>query len=259
MQTHSIDSFEKFPGLLHAFSLRSYESAPGEFSDVLLGRLSDPRSSLQHRKMLLEQLGISSGKLFLVSQVHGDRVFVLNDSGQLPEAVEQEEADALVTHLLDMPVAVLTADCVPVILYDPVARVVGVIHAGRKGTQLRLVSKTLSILSDIYGSKAERVQMGMGPAIGGCCYQVDEPCLAPFRSAYSNWESFVKVSSGGKFLLDLPAANTADACESGVRPENIHLSGECTFCRNDRWYSYRREGTAGRIVSLAMLVPPGRV
>ena len=254
LQIRTIDSFRECADLLHAFSPRSFENVKGVSEDLLLGRLNDPNTSLQHRQMFLDRLSISSKNIFMVKQVHGDRVFVLDDAKWSPEKVELEEADALITHLTGTPVAVLTADCVPVILYDPKAHAVGVVHAGRKGTQAALVSKTLSMLSEVYGSRIEDVRMALGPAIGGCCYEVDRTCVEPFKSHYPEWESFVTAQSNGKFRLDLLQANVADGQRAGIRKENIHLSGECTSCNNDRWYSYRREGTTGRIVTLAMLL-----
>ena len=221
----------------------------------MLGRKADPGSSEQHRKLLLENLNIGAQEIYFLKQVHGDRVWVLDDPEQSPEKVEQEEADALITHLTEKPIAVLTADCVPVILYDPKKHVTGVIHAGRKGTQMSIVSKTIAMLSRVYGSRAGDVAMATGPAIGGCCYEVDEPCIEPFRNNYQAWESFVTPCSPGRFMLDLLKANEADGFRAGILRENIHRFGECTSCHNDRWFSYRREGTTGRIVSLAMLLP----
>ncbi len=255
LKTYSIDSFGDFPEFLHAFSPRSFERAKGIFEELLMGRKADPGSSGQHRKLLLENLNSGAQEIFLVKQVHGDRVWVLDDPEQSPEKVEQEEADALITHLTQKPIAVLTADCVPVILYDPKQHVAGVVHAGRKGTQLSIVSKTISMLSSVYGSRAEDVAMATGPAIGGCCYEVDELCIEPFRNNYQEWESFVTPRSSGRFMLDLLKANEADGLHAGILRENIHRFGDCTSCRNDRWFSYRREGTTGRNVSLAMLLP----
>jgi len=253
LKTHSIDSFSNFPHLVHAFSPRSFEKAGGVCEELLLGRKNDPRSSQQHCQLFLEKLNINSKELFLVKQVHGDRVFVLNDPQKSVDQVEQEEADALVTHLTEKPIGVLTADCVPVILYDPEKHVVGVIHAGRKGTQKRIVSKTISILSNSYGSLPKDVIMALGPAIGDCCYEVDDPCIVPFREHFQGWKEFVTGNSQNRFMLDLLKANEADGMAAGVAKENIHRSGECTSCNNDRWFSYRKEGTTGRIVSLAML------
>lgn len=255
LQTHSIDGFGDSSRLLHAFSLRSFERDGGVPEDLLLGRRTDPRSSEQHRQCLLESLNIPSKEIFFVKQVHGDRVFVLDDPEVSADQTEREEADAMITHLKDKPIAVLTADCVPVILYDPERQVAGVVHAGRKGSQMNLVAKTISILSRVYGSHPGNVRMALGPAIGGCCYEVDEPCIEPFRKNYPEWERFVTGRSPGRYMLDLLKANEADAVRAGVLKEHIHHSGECTSCNNDRWYSYRKEGTTGRTVSLAMLLP----
>ena len=210
--------------------------------------------------MLLENLNIDANEIFFVKQVHGDRIFVLNNSEQLPEEVEQEEADALITHLVEKPIAVLTADCVPVILYDPEKHVAGVIHAGRKGTQMNIVSKTISILSRSYGTRPQDLVMALGPAIGGCCYEVEGSCIVPFRETYPDWDDFVVTNSQNKFMLDLLKANEMDGVQAGISIQNIHRSGECTSCNNDRWFSYRKEGTTGRIVTLAMLLEqPARV
>jgi len=260
LKTHAIDSFSFSPHLVHAFSPRSFEREKGVYEELLLGRLDDPRSSSHHRQLLLENLNIGSKELFFVKQVHGDRVFVLEDPQKSAGQVELEEADALITHLTEKPIAVLTADCVPVILYDPDKHVAGVIHAGRKGTQLNIVSKTISMLSRVYGSRPHDVVMALGPAIGGCCYEVEDSCIAPFRENYPGWEDFVSAKSQNKFMLDLLKANVMDGTRAGISKENIHRSGECTSCNNDQWFSYRKEGTTGRIVSLAMLrEEPARV
>jgi hypothetical protein len=109
------------------------------------------------------------------------------------------------------------------------------------------------MLSNSYGSRPRDVVMALGPAIGGCCYEVDDSCIVPFREHFQEWKEFVHGNSQNRFMLDLLKANEADGVAAGIIKENIHRSGECTSCNNDRWFSYRKEGTAGRIVSLAML------
>ena len=253
LKTYSIDSFPFSSNFIHAFSPRSFDREKGVCEELLLGRNADPRSSSLHRQLLLENLKIDSEELFFVKQVHGDRVFVLDDPQKSVDQVEQEEADALITHLTGKPIAVLTADCVPVILYDPEKHVAGVIHAGRKGTQMNIVSKAISMLSRSYGTRPQDLVMALGPAIGGCCYEVEGSCIVPFRKTYPDWEDIVVTNSKNKFMLDLLKANEMDGVRAGISIQNIHQSGECTSCNNDRWFSYRREGMTGRIVSLAML------
>ena len=260
LKTYTIDSFPFSSNFIHAFSPRSFDREKGVCEELLLGRNADPRSSSLHRQLLLENLKIDSEELFFVKQVHGDRVFVLDDPQKSVDQVEQEEADALITHLTGKPIAVLTADCVPVILYDPEKHVAGVIHAGRKGTQMNIVSKTISMLSRSYGTRPQDLVMALGPAIGGCCYEVEGSCIVPFRKTYPDWEDIVVTNSKNKFMLDLLKANEMDGVRAGISIQNIHQSGECTSCNNDRWFSYRKEGTTGRIVTLAMLLEkPARV
>ena len=188
-----------------------------------------------------------------MNQVHGNQVYVLKDPALTAAQVAAVEADALITQLVDRPIGVLTADCVPVILYDPNRHVAGVVHAGRKGTQQRILSKTLATLVRVFGSEPADIIVGLGPAIGGCCYEVDAPCLLPFQHQFVDWERFISKSGKGKYLLNLPSANKLDALSAGVKSKNIFDLGECTACHLERWFSYRREGPTGRLVSLVML------
>lgn len=209
-----------------------------------------------HRKIFLQSLGVEADEVYLVKQVHGDRVYVLDDPALSSNDIAGFEADAIVTRLLGKPVGVLTADCIPVIVYDARLHVIGVVHAGRKGTAENILSKTVGVLRDTYGSHPENIFMAMGPGIGGCCYEVDEICVKPFKEKFRGWEGFVKKSAGGKFRLDLFLANEEDGLNAGIRPENIFRSRECTACRVDRFFSYRKEGKTGRLLTVAMLRRP---
>ena len=258
MKPFHIDAIRKFPGFVHGFSPRSFESGEGVKTELKLGRKGLQETSAQHMQWFLKSLNIASGEVFILNQVHGNQVYVLEDPDLSPEQVGDVEADALITHLVDRPIGVLTADCVPVILYDPKGHVTGVVHAGRKGTQQRILSATVASLSRVFGSQPADMIVGFGPAIGGCCYEVDAPCLPPFQKNFSDWERFTKQSADGKYRLDLPAANKLDALSAGVRLENIFDLEECTACHPERWFSYRKEGPTGRLISLTMLRDSGR-
>ena len=251
MQPVHIDAIRKFSNFVHGFSPRSFLSDEGIKTELKLGRKG--LKETQHTQLFLKSLDITSGGIFILNQVHGNRVYVLDDPDLSPEQVGNMKADALITHLVDRPIGVLTADCVPVILYDPQAHVTGVVHAGRKGTQQRILSQTVAALSRVFGSQPANVIVGFGPAIGGCCYEVDEPCLPPFRKNFSDWERFTTKSTDGKYRLDLLAANKLDALGAGVELKNIYDLAECTACHQERWFSYRKEGPTGRLVSLSML------
>jgi YfiH family protein len=252
----TIKLLKNFSSLTHGFSQRKFINPNGEECDLLLGKFADKNNSSQHLKWFLNSLSIkNSDQIFILNQTHSDRVFVLDDLEKTENEVRREDADAIITHLTDKPIGVLTADCVPIILFDPVYHITGVIHAGRKGTQKRILSKTIAVMNSTYGCESADIKMGIGPAIGGCCYEVDKFCIDPFINGYPQWENFVKDASAGKFMLDLITANEYDALDAGILSENISRSGHCTSCDNHRWYSYRREGTTGRILTLSMLHP----
>ena len=254
VKSGSIKLLKNFTSLTHGFNQRKFFNSEGEECDLLLGKFKDENNSLLHRKWFLNSLSIkNSDQIFILNQTHSDRVYVLDDYKKTENDVANEDADAIITHLQDRPIGVLTADCVPIILFDPVNNITGVIHAGRKGTQKRILSKTIAEMSTTYECRVPNIKMGIGPAIGGCCYEVDESCIKPFRKDYPQWKQFVKVAQADKFWLDLITANEQDALDAGIVAENIAKSDHCTSCENHLWYSYRREGKTGRILTLSML------
>ena len=165
---------------------------------------------------------MKSKVLFQVQQVHGGHVCVLKDPDISTNKVSQQEADAIVTNIPDCPVMVLTADCVPIIIYDPKKHIVGVVHAGRMGTQKGIFPNAVKTLSHEYGSKPKDLIVGMGPAIRGCCYEVDELCALPFIERSSINSRFVRKAGHEKFFLDLPKSNLLEGCEAGILKKNIY-------------------------------------
>lgn len=252
----SIGPLKNINGLVHGTSPRHGQTEEGRTELLDLGLSADADGTHRRRQWFLRSLRIDTREIYLVRQVHGERVFVLDDPALPADAIVTMEADALVTRLEDRPIAVLTADCIPIVVYDPEKRVVGVIHAGRKGTAQNIFSKTVAVFKNEYGSRPENLLVGLGPGIGRCCYEVEENCIIPFRETFDETDSFVTRLTGGKYLLDLFAANEADGRRAGVRPENMFRSGRCTACENDRLFSYRKEGPTGRMMTLAMLRRP---
>jgi YfiH family protein len=160
------------------------------------------------------------------------------------------EADALVTDLPGVVLTILTADCVPVLLYDPIRRAVGAVHAGWRGTHARIVPKTVETMQKRYGTDPRDLIVGIGPAIGGCCYEVG-PEVAERFVAYPD---ALLPQTGGKYRLDTKEINRIQLIEIGVPETHIEVSPICTMCEHDRYFSYRADATAGRFMSGIMLV-----
>jgi purine-nucleoside/S-methyl-5'-thioadenosine phosphorylase / adenosine deaminase len=251
LHSSSISLLNKQPGLAHGFSPRAYEREDGTTTELNFS--SGSPSSRSHLQLFLRSIGIHSDEVFKVRQVHGDDVYELKDASTSSAQVVDVPADAIITRLVDRPIGILTADCIPVVVYDFRARVAGVIHAGRKGTAKNIVSKTIQAMQKLYGSEPQDIVAGMGPGIGPCCYEVDADCIEPFKRSYPGWTGFAKPFPSGKFMLDLFSANAEDAKMAGIRPENISQTGLCTSCHVARFFSYRREATAGRMLTVAML------
>ena len=193
-------------------------------------------------------------------QVHGCEVAIIDRPGITRE--ELEGYDALVTNIPGVAIGVRTADCIPILLYDPVRRAVAAVHAGWRGTLAKILRKTIFTMCREYGTQATDLRAVIGPGICKECFQVGEEVAVPFRTAgfpmddiYS-WNG-AKVEGELKtgHHIDLPEANRRILLEEGANPGNIRVSGLCTY-ETLSLYSARREGPdCGRNISAIMLRP----
>lgn len=253
IQAFSDSLLKRHAGLVHAFSPRNYGRKDGTAGELNFGSSGDEQILSHHKKWFLEAMGIEGCDVTRVTQVHGDRVYVLNDASRSEAQVANVAADAIITSLVNRPIAVLTADCIPVVVYDPEREVAGVVHAGRKGTSLNILSKTIGMMKRVYGCHPGDLVVAMGPGIGKCCYEVDAACMEPFADNYPVWTKFAVQLPSGKYMLDLFSANMEDARKAGIGMQRISRTSYCTSCDVDRFFSYRKEGPTGRMMTVAML------
>jgi YfiH family protein len=185
-------------------------------------------------------------------QVHGDHIHAVESRTERgwEEMDRSLEADALVTNVEGVVLKIMTADCVPIILYDPRRRAIGSVHAGWKGTQAEIVRKTLEKMTKLYGSDPHDVLVGIGPAIGGCCYEVGSEVAEHF----ADYPDAVQAQPNGKYLLDLKAVNAQQLRSAGIQDTHLEISSVCTACESKRFFSYRAEnGCSGRFMSCIMI------
>jgi hypothetical protein len=173
----------------------------------------------------------------LLRQIHSNLVF---DEAECGEAVM--DGDALICRRSGVVVGVKTADCVPILLADPVTRTVAAVHAGWRGTAEDIVAATIRAMGDKWGVKSRNLRAAIGPSIGPCCYEVGPEVAARFGVTQ------VGTNEPKTIHLDLPTRNEEQLRANGVR--DLWKSGECTRCAADRFFSFRREKErAGRMVS----------
>ena len=210
----------------------------------------DTSRSLANRKGFLEELGIDHRDLVCAKQVHGCGIRYATEAdkgrGALARDTAFDDTDALITDRKAVPLAVFTADCLSVFLFDTLRPAIGVVHAGWRSTAKKIVVETLRAMRKHFNTDPDHVCAGFGPAIRGCCYEVGPDVSTAFPEAVSAKE--------GRHYLDLAAANKRQLLEAGVGSSRIFDPGYCTSCESGRFFSYRKLGeSCGRMMSVAML------
>lgn len=182
---------------------------------------------------------IDKQKIYLPIQKHTDKVLVL-DSDLSPKV-----ADAVITSNKGILLGIQVADCVPALLYDAKRNVIGVVHAGWRGTAASILKKAIEAMQERFSSFPIDIKIAIGPSIRWCCYHVGYDVLESVEKATGIGE--YHINRGGVYCLDLASANKYQAVSAGISEKNIWMSDECTYCYPDKFYSYRfAKGTIGR-------------
>jgi YfiH family protein len=220
---------------LGGFSQHPYQSL-----NLGLFTTDDQQTVLKNRQHFFEHLGIDPTRIAGSHQVHGDQIFQANSPAQV------EGFDALITDQKHLLLTVTIADCTPILIYDKKSEAVAAIHAGWKGTALRIVQKTLDKMQETYGTRGEDCVAYIGTCIDACSFEVDADVADNFSHQFKRWDN-----SLGKFFVDLKAANRQQLLDYSIAENRIEISPFSTFRNNDRYFSYRKEkGQTGRMLAI---------
>jgi len=264
-----VPALTKIPWLVHGFSTRPGGVTPLDGEKVLNLGFTDwdtRQNVLENRRRFQSALGATDLKLISLKQIHSDVIHLLDAA-----PAEPCRGDASATNRPGLLLGVQTADCVPILLVDPKKRAVAAVHAGWRGTLARIVVKAIGKMQMQFAANPRDLLAAIGPAIGGCCYEVGTEVAIQFQSQFSDApEWFDEFRTGDEpnpiqwlnmmppghqpppknVLLDLKKANRAQLLDAGLRAQNIFVSDLCTACRRDLLFSYRKEGAlAGRLMS----------
>lgn len=203
-----------------------------------------------NRFNFLKDLGINYKNLVCAKQPHSNKIVLVKREQKGKGATNLENAiagvDGFLTNEKNLPLAVFTADCLSIFLFDPKNNAVGLVHAGWRGTRKKITEKVASKMKKYFGTKPQDLIVGFGPAIRICCYKVE----GNFKRYFSKY----LVRRENNLYLDIVALNFKQLIKLGVKKKNILDSKICTCCQNKHFFSYRREGKrAGRMMSLIML------
>jgi YfiH family protein len=182
--------------------------------------------------------------------MHGDRVHVLR-KGEAIASGPPPCADIMVTNLSGFYLCIRTADCVPILFFDPVGRVVAAAHAGWRGSVRNVAARAVKAMQVLFGSHPPNIHAALGPAIGPCCYEIDKPVVDLLMKTNPDCWQFLHPGRQGHWMLDLQDLNAHQIVKAGLREENVQKISICTACRTDLFYSRRAEkGIKGEQFSL---------
>lgn len=260
-----IGQFSVFPEdlFIHGVSTRHGGFSKGDFDSLNLGmHVNDGVLEVwENRSDFCEALEVEPSDLVTCEQVHGDNVVKVTREDAGKGACNYEtaikETDALITNERNLPLMLFFADCTPIMIADPVKKVIGVAHGGWKGTVSYIAIKTVGAMIREYGCKPEDMVASVGPAIGPCCYEVGDEVAEQFRKSFPEMEKEILAPSPehkGKFQLNLWRCNELQLQSVGLKKENIDSAEVCTACNNKQFFSYRADkGKTGRIGALLCL------
>lgn len=247
---------DEFPQLKVGFSARLSEEVDWNDSNYAFHVGTQPHRVIQVRKQLMDQLQIPFATWTCGEQIHGSHIEQVmradRGKGQMDRQTGFADTDGLLTCDPDVFLASFYADCVPLFFYSPDIDLIGVAHAGWKGTVRGIGQKMVDHMSRL-GAARDQIRVAIAPAIGPCCYTVDQRVIDPLKQILSSFpddhDIFDQIDQN-EFRLDLKEANRQILLQSGILPEHISQSKWCTSCHPTYFHSHRRdERDTGRMVA----------
>ena len=228
--------------LMHAFTTRFGGVSTGPYESLnLIGNNDDARENIRENfRRVAALFDAGQDDCAVTRQVHGNTVRIVTEAdrhvclSQVPY-----EADGIVTATKALPIFCFTADCVPVLLCDAAAGVIGAVHCGWRSSVADILGNALQAMQAL-GASPEHVSAAIGPAIGFCCFETDDDVpVAVTEYLAGDVKGLFRRRADGKTMVDLRGANRRRLMQLGVPAERIDVSDECTFCSHDKYWSHR--------------------
>jgi len=205
----------------------------------------DPLKVLENRQILADSQNFYIDNLIYMDQVHGDNIKIIKDCF----TNKQEKCDGIITNTPHIPLMVMVADCIPILLYDSVKKVIGAVHAGRNGTFLEIAKKATLIMIEQFNSNPNNIYVSLGVSIHSCCYEVGKDLADICQKSFG--QKYV-IQKDNNFYLDLQTLNKDQLLSVGIKENHIMISKTCSCC-DTNYFSYRRDGVTGRFAGVIKL------
>jgi len=251
MQTLRLPNLSAIEGIQHHIFSRNGGCSQGDYAslNISLGVGDDVAAVQRNRRMLQGRMKTTC--LIFLNQVHGTKVVTVDQhlfSNGVPEILNAGTGDAMITDIPGVTLVVLVADCQAVLMADPVKHVVANVHVGWRGNVNHIIRRTITEMHHRYDCDPRDLRVGISPSLGPCCAEF-------IHFADEIPEMYWHHKDGGD-RFDLWSLSREQLLSEGVLPGNIHVSGICTRCRTDRYYSYRANKTTGRFAAAIQLSIP---
>jgi polyphenol oxidase len=239
---YQFEHFSNFPELQHGIAPRSVD----KFSKFNMSfQFQDEVTVKAHRQHVLKMTGEGLHDLIGSYQTHSDHILI-HRSGDVIPTDEPHDYDAFVSDAIGVGFIIKTADCQPVLMYDPIKRAVGLVHSGWKGSLKNVIGKTVKAMVKTFDSNPQDIRVGIGPSLGPCCAEFSDPKNELNEAALNHLLPENKVDFWKLTREQLNA--------EGVINDHIQFSYICTVCSKDQWFSYRGdqpdEGRFGSVIGL---------
>lgn len=242
----------------HGFSTRLGGVSEGIFASMNLGhrRGDAPERVRENYARFCRTTKTDAARIVMANQVHGDVVKYVSSKDVKKDLFEPAkfEADGLVTNTPGITLVVFSADCIPVLLEDPKAGVIAAVHAGWRGTALGIAARGVEAMEAL-GAKASNIRAAIGPGIGTGCFETDEDVPEEMGARLGTWTERYRFPAGkGRFRVDLKGINGEILRRAGIKVENLAVSGDCTCCQPEKYWSHRfTKGQRGSQAAVIML------
>lgn len=238
------------------FTTKNGGVSNGRYKSLNMGySTNDLKSNVyKNREIVLKDFGLNIKDIVSSDQVHGTKLKIITDS-----SLNIGECDGIFTNKKNIVLAMYFADCVPLYFYDLKNNAIGISHAGWRGTKENIAQKSINFMKENFNSDEKDIKVIIGPSIGYCCFKVKNDVVFEFYTKLSdlniNLNKHIKKIHNNEYYINLREINYEILISTGIIAENIFIHDICTFCRNDLFYSYRRDlGDTGRMAALAFLI-----
>ncbi|QOP46210.1 peptidoglycan editing factor PgeF [Sulfurimonas paralvinellae] len=239
MQFYQSKLLKKFPEITHAFTTKETGNLAFHVND-------DPAHVLKNHQRLSRELNYKLEILVHMKQIHSNEVKIITDNDTFDNP---PTCDALITDKKNTLLMVMTADCSPILFYDPVQKVIAVAHAGRAGAFTNIIKNVIRKFTNDFNSQTKEIVVAIGPAICGHCYEVDDTI---YQEAKKRNLAYALTQESNKYYLNIRDILHKQLLEENILEKNIEISDICSRC-DSHFYSYREEKNCGRFAGIIKL------